>query len=61
VEEPSPYDFRRAFALAMLPNRTDVYTLAKLMGHEGITVLQPYLRQTNRDIEEAHRRAGPVD
>jgi hypothetical protein len=28
------------------------------MGHEGITVLQRYLKQTNLDTEEAHRRAG---
>jgi hypothetical protein len=26
-----------------------------------ISVLQRYLKQTNLDIEEAHRRAGPVD
>ena len=37
------------------------FTLAKLMGHEGISVLQRYLKQTNLDTEEAHRRAGPVD
>ena len=61
VEEPSPHDFRRAFALSMLRNRTDIFTLAKLMGHEGISVLQRYLKQTNMDTEEAHRRAGPVD
>jgi site-specific recombinase XerD len=61
VEEPSLHDFRRAFALSMLRNRTDIFTLAKLMGHEGITVLQRYLKQTNLDTEEAHRRAGPVD
>jgi integrase/recombinase XerD len=61
VEEPSLHDFRRAFALAMLRNGTDVFTLAKLMGHEGINVLQRYLKQTNLDTEEAHRRAGPVD
>jgi len=45
----------------MLRNGTDIFTLAKLMGHEGITVLQRYLKQTNQDTEEAHRRAGPVD
>lgn len=28
VEEPSLHDFRRAFALAMLRNGTDIYTLA---------------------------------
>jgi integrase/recombinase XerD len=61
VEEPSLHDFRRAFALAMLRNGTDVYTLAKLMGHEGITVLQRYLKQTYQDTEAAHRLAGPVD
>jgi site-specific recombinase XerD len=61
VEEPSLHDFRRAFALAMLRNGTDVYTLAKLMGHEGITVLQRYLKQTYQDTEAAHRQAGPVD
>jgi len=61
IEEPSLHDFRRAFALAMLRNGTDVYTLAKLMGHEGITVLQRYLKQTYQDTKAAHRRAGPVD
>lgn len=61
VEEPTAHDFRRAFALAMLRNGTDIYTLAKLMGHEGITVLQRYLKQTYQDTEAAHRRAGPVD
>jgi integrase/recombinase XerD len=61
VDEPSLHDFRRAFALSMLRNGTDIFTLAKLMGHEGISVLQRYLKQTNLDTEEAHRRAGPVD
>ncbi len=61
VEKTSLHDFRRAFALSMLRNGTDIYTLAKLMGHEGISVLQRYLKQTNQDTETAHRRAGPVD
>jgi site-specific recombinase XerD len=61
VDEPALHDFRRAFALSMLRNGTDVFTLAKLMGHEGINILQRYLKQTNLDTEEAHRRAGPVD
>jgi len=61
VEKPALHDFRRAFAISMLRNGVDVFTLAKLMGHEGITVLQRYLKQTNQDGEIAHRRAGPVD
>ena len=43
------------FALAMLRNGMDIFTLAKLMGREGITVLQRYLEQTNLDTEEAHK------
>ena len=61
VEAPSLHDFRRAFALSMLRNGTDIFTLAKLMGHEGITVLQRYLKQTNQDTKEAFRRASPID
>lgn len=61
VEEPSLHSFRRAFALVMLRNGTDIFTLAKLMGHESTAVLQRYLKLTNHDTEEAHRRAGPVD
>jgi site-specific recombinase XerD len=61
IAEPTLHDFRRTFALAMLRNGTDVYSLAKLMGHEGITILQRYLKQTYKDTEAAHRRAGPVD
>ena len=52
---------RLRVTLPMLRNETDVYTLAKLMGHEGITVLQRYLQQTYQDTELAHRRTEPVD
>ena len=45
----------------MLRNGTDVFTLAKLMGHTSTAVLQRYLAQTNQDTEKAQRRAGPVD
>jgi len=61
VEEPASHDFQRAFALAMLRNGTNIFTLAKLMDHEGTSVLQRYLKQTTLDTEEAHHRAGPVD
>ncbi|MFC2065197.1 tyrosine-type recombinase/integrase [Chloroflexota bacterium] len=61
IEPPTPHDFRRAFALTMLRNGTDLYTLAKLMGHEGIVVLQRYLKQTYQDTQVAHRHSGPVD
>jgi site-specific recombinase XerD len=45
----------------MLREGINIFTLAKLMGHESTAVLQRYLKQTNQDTEQAHRRAGPVD
>lgn len=61
VEEPTPHDFRRSFCISMLRSGVDVFTLAKLMGHTSIAVLQLYLKQTMDDTKEAHRRASPVD
>lgn len=61
VKTPGAHDFRRAFALSMLRSGTDIFTLAKLMGHEGISVLQRYLKQTNEDTANAHHRASPVE
>jgi integrase/recombinase XerD len=61
VDAPSPHDFRRAFALIMLRNGTDLVTLARLMGHTNLKVLQRYLKQLPDDLQQAHRRAGPVD
>jgi len=58
---PSLHSFRRAFALAMLRAGVDIFTLAKLMGHSNITVLQRYLKQTLEDTEAAHRLGSPVD
>lgn len=53
--------FERKFVLSMLRSDTDIFTLAKLMGHEGISVLQRYLKQTNEDTANAHRIASPVE
>jgi len=61
IEAPSLHDFRRAFAIAMLREGVDVFTLAKLMGHSSIDVLKGYLKQTTDDTALAHRRHGPVD
>lgn len=61
IPRPALHDFRRGFALAMLRANVDVYTLAKLMGHEGIDVLKRYVKLTRADAEAAHRRASPVD
>jgi len=61
VPAPSLHSFRRAFALASLRGGMDIYSLQKLMGHADLTVLRRYLAQTQDDLAEAHRKAGPVD
>lgn len=61
VSKPTLHDFRRTFALSMLRNGTDIFTLAKLTGHSNITILQRYLKQTSNDLRLSHKRSGPVD
>ena len=61
VETPQLHAFRRWFALTCLRSGMDVYSLQELMGHADLQVLRRYLKQTNQDIREAHRRASPVD
>lgn len=61
LPEPGAHDFRRAFALAMLRNGCDLVTLARLMGHSGLSILQRYLAQTVEDLGQAHAQHSPVD
>jgi integrase/recombinase XerD len=61
IQAPTAHDFRRAFALECLRNGMDLITLARLMGHTNLKVLQRYLRQLPEDLQEAHRKASPVD
>ena len=60
-DEPTLHQFRRAFALNMLRNGADIFSLQRLMGHSDLSVLRRYLAQTDQDGQAAHLRAGPVD
>jgi len=61
--EPAPtlHSFRRAFAIACLRNGVDIFSLQRLLGHAGLSILRRYLAQTQEDLRRAHQRAGPVD
>ncbi len=61
VEYQSPHSFRRYFALEMLRNGVDIFSLQLLMGHADIQVLRRYLKIVSQDLLEVHRRASPVD
>ncbi len=53
VEVPTPHDFRRAFAINMWRNGTDIITISRLMGHTSLTVLMRYIKQAGFDLEDA--------
>jgi site-specific recombinase XerD len=40
IKAPPIHAFRRAFAISMLEGRIDLVTLANLMGHTSLSVLQ---------------------
>ncbi|HRX02708.1 MAG: tyrosine-type recombinase/integrase [Caldilinea sp.] len=55
------HTFRRTFALWSLRSGMSIYHLQRLMGHEDITVLRRYVALADTDLEDAHRKHGPVD
>jgi len=61
VEAPTPHEFRRAFALAMLRAGVDILSLQRLLGHSSLAVLQRYVKQTDLDGQRAHDKGSPVE
>jgi len=47
---PSAHDFRRTLALNYLRNGGDIFTLAWLLGHTDINVLNRFLAQTDQEL-----------
>jgi len=61
IQRPGLHDFRRAFALNMLREGVDIFSLQKLMGHASTEILRRYLKQTDDDTRRAHELGSPVD
>ncbi|MCO6450400.1 MAG: tyrosine-type recombinase/integrase [Caldilineales bacterium] len=61
VQHCHPHTFRRTFALWSLRAGMNIYALQELMGHADLTMLRRYLALAESDLEDAHRRHGPVD
>jgi len=61
VNAPTIHSFRRLFALTMLRNDVDIFSLQRLMGHSDLQVMRRYLAQSDKDIQNAHVKGSPVD
>lgn len=61
VTPTGAHRFRRTFALQSLRAGMPIPQLAALMGHEGLAVLQRYLRLLEDDLQAAHDAHGAVD
>lgn len=61
VPKVHPHKFRHTFATTYLRSGGDIFTLQALLGHASLDMVRHYVRVAELDIENAHRKASPVD
>ena len=58
--EPTLHDFRRQFALSMLNNGVDIFSLQRLMGRSDISILRQYLARTTVTASRINSRNSSI-
>ncbi len=57
----SLHDYRRFFALEAYRNGADVYGVAQMLGHTGLSVTGRYLAANDEDRQQLYTRFSPLD
>jgi integrase/recombinase XerD len=61
VPVPSLHGFRRACALALHRASVSLLTIARLLGHSDLSLLERYIKQDSEDLRGEHEKGSPVD
>jgi integrase/recombinase XerD len=61
VAKVHPHRFRHTFAVMFLRNGGSSLALQRLLGHSTMEMVRHYVKLSEVDLQQAHRRASPVE